>query len=1373
MKNLHLLRKHYLLVLSFFLFTTTIFAQITFPIEVFRERNASGGWNEASAAIDVTVAGLDAAGTEYLYLKVNNLNDGNRMQYRVRPNGASYTSWQTAAPNQDLFPKDAAYGGLGGGFGTNQFVTPVTGFDANGSYQIQFRFEHELEPNKFAEESGYRILEMELWEANSPGQANLFTNGKTDEDPALWVGPFGANNTSQANAGQALWEGTTGDPEDVLKDVNGATITATCADCHVSNGYDLKYFNYSNKSIQARANFHGLSYEQGRQIAQYIRDLSTYQSSNGRPWNPPFQPGPGADIDPDEWAAGQTLDAVLESDTDMLPILFGSSNPTKGEISTVLNSFEGNTNIRTQKLSVQFPDWNEWLPRVHPKDLPEVVDVSKDIIAEAILTDSEWIAINAAFQTANDAIQLTGGQALADGANSSRKHNYNELFRVVDEFVEAVSQGAGDSDFPSQAYTLSGGQNSKKVPYEEKNKSLGHYVSVKAFELIQTNDLHEINSYNGIDPSNVELLQWPIRHWVVFQNAAHVSSSWRRTSYWWDDDDGNDASLSSAEKKGIYMSSIWYQVQLTLTPGHRMGSGTEPNDYAYNLSHVNKLSNASDIMEPARFLQNYMKNAENRKVSGVDAGGNGGQGWSMRELSPWRLFGSNEFPDGLETKLFDELGTGLAKNIRNVFIDEVTQVLEDHTNNNKWGTRITLTQSTTKGNDFSQWFRIEEEGAEPKSALSATGDINDDFIYFRRWGEGVSGDFTGDKDAVEVDAAYSLLDFTKDGTVIDEDVFNRFRAWADATWDKSTWSTLTDWPVWNGGGVGAGSGTWPPDNEVITSVGNGNLGLRLISQNNLELIAVTTNDDMKWTATPDGGGDYYLDNEGGGSHPRLTIEGTGIIGSRLIIFTGTKGKFEAVVDPTDGTFTLQCQYNYSPDKLYLSHAGGVLGTSTTAGPDEIWRVGAETVVAPTLTIDALPTPIVENQSFDISGSSTGNIAFATLRLFTPDADNSPTGTWTDLSTPQSGTSYLWTGLTIPTVHQGYRLAIVAPEADNAFSAFFNVIEASVDPTVSNLAQDGGNPMVENSKFNVAVDASAAVDSVRLWMQTPSGSWTSEGDDSTIPYSWSNVSVSAGAGTYNLRAEAWVGGILNNLIFDALSITVVAAAGGSDLWPDNEPSVEFTINSVLSPGLGVKFVNNSTVELASLTTNDDMLWTAVERDATYDYIQNVSGSNRRLSKEEDGGAPVVETRSSGAQNDRVRWEAENTGEGSNTYYLINRNGGGLFYLVNNSGNLELVDNPGTLGNQHKWTITRQGAEARIANEFVEELDQAIAFSIYPNPFTAAITLVGVKAEDQVNIYDVSGAVVFKGKGVSTIDLSALKPGVYLVEAAGTVQRIIKN
>ena len=149
--------------------------------------------------------------------------------------------------------------------------------------------------------------------------ASTFVN----DDPNSWQPP--STSASDIAAGQTLWH--TAALTIPLASGGTKPILAHCSDCHAQDGRDLKYFNYSNNSIQARSLFHGLTAQQGDQIASYIRTLNVVNP--GRPWNPPYQPGPGLDSQPvSNWAAGAGLDAVLDTDQDMLNAMFPSGFQT-------------------------------------------------------------------------------------------------------------------------------------------------------------------------------------------------------------------------------------------------------------------------------------------------------------------------------------------------------------------------------------------------------------------------------------------------------------------------------------------------------------------------------------------------------------------------------------------------------------------------------------------------------------------------------------------------------------------------------------------------------------------------------------------------------------------------------------------------------------------------------------------------------------------------------------------------------------------------------------------------------------------------------------------------------------------------------------
>lgn len=106
------------------------------------------------------------------------------------------------------------------------------------------------------------------------------------EDPERWLPPLSGH--EQMTEGERLWRSA---PLRATSLSGAPAIRAHCGDCHAQDGQDLKYFNYSNLSIVVRSQFHGLSQRQDEQIASYIRSLDLPHP--GRPWNPPYQPGPG------------------------------------------------------------------------------------------------------------------------------------------------------------------------------------------------------------------------------------------------------------------------------------------------------------------------------------------------------------------------------------------------------------------------------------------------------------------------------------------------------------------------------------------------------------------------------------------------------------------------------------------------------------------------------------------------------------------------------------------------------------------------------------------------------------------------------------------------------------------------------------------------------------------------------------------------------------------------------------------------------------------------------------------------------------------------------------------------------------------------
>ena len=286
-------------------------------------------------------------GGDKLQLQLHNLRY--QKQASVQVNESSWIPLNDSTAQ--VLGMGKAAGGIGGGFSTLTLIVLLPpGTLTSGSNTLRFRF-NETDGRS----SGFRVLSFNF--LNSDGVPLLPPDTFVQDDPNSWVPP----STLEADIadGTRFWyEAALTVPTSTG---NMAPIRARCTHCHAQDGRDLKYFNYSNLAIRARSMFHGLTAQQGDQIASYIRTLSG--PNPGRPWNPPYQPGPGLDSKPvTEWAAGAGLDAVASSDQDTLSDLFPES------IQASVFSPDGDVNVREIRIPWQLPDWNHWLPDIHPMD---------------------------------------------------------------------------------------------------------------------------------------------------------------------------------------------------------------------------------------------------------------------------------------------------------------------------------------------------------------------------------------------------------------------------------------------------------------------------------------------------------------------------------------------------------------------------------------------------------------------------------------------------------------------------------------------------------------------------------------------------------------------------------------------------------------------------------------------------------------------------------------------------------------------------------------------------------------------------------------------------------------------------------------------
>lgn len=443
-----------------------------------------------------------------LYLQVHNLSYEDKLSVRLN-SGA----WFTANDTNVTFPAlESAHWGMGGTLSTVRFTVPIgsVGTPVDGTNTFDFRF-NDLDGLTI----GFRVLALNLVHDGT----NLIPDVSfTQDDPELWEPP--STNSVDIAAGLSAWNSLT-------ISERGVTLNVHCTDCHAHDGRDLKYFNYSNRSIIERSVFHGVPRETATNIASYIRSLNIPYETNGRPWNPPYQPGPGLDSLPlRSWAAGAGLSAVLDDDLDTFDDIFPSG------ITTNYLNFTNIVNAREVRLAMQLPDWNRWLPQIHPLDAWPT-----NTYGWTNSTVDKYLEIRT---------NLFGKTptAAATYLNSKRSS-----WDVAAGYLPSITKPANtDPTYPDWQY---------------KTKSRSHFRVVKTWEFMTEFEMedqgHELYG-STVKGSPINDRTW--FHGEVFRLSPHM--------------------LSGPKIDTFYTESmVWYQLQLALNDGNRENGGIVPIDWGY------------------------------------------------------------------------------------------------------------------------------------------------------------------------------------------------------------------------------------------------------------------------------------------------------------------------------------------------------------------------------------------------------------------------------------------------------------------------------------------------------------------------------------------------------------------------------------------------------------------------------------------------------------------------------------------------------------------------------------------------------------------------------------------------------------------------
>jgi hypothetical protein len=559
-------------------------AAVVLPVEVM---------GPAGTVESVTVDVPGGGRTARLALTANNISYDGKVSVQLNNGAWVELTNQTAAVSEPA----KTYGGIGGAHGTLKLTVPIAG-GVEGKNTLRFRFNR-----TDGISSGFRVIDFDLLDAGGAGLVPR--SALTQENPAAWTAPL---NTPQDIAeGERLWRTAQ------LKEspINGArTLRAQCMDCHAQSGYDLHRFNYSNKSITARAQFHGLSETQGKQIASYIRSLTAKFGPPGekcRPWNPPYQPGPGLDGKPiADWACGAGVEMALEKDSDSIPYIFGNG------ISKAPIEAHKQINLREIPVSLQLPDWKHWLPRVHPKDAWGDYFVNHNLnkrYAGEGGGDAQptWV-LRKQLQEKGKSYILNQSEEL-----------WNNLYYWQVEWHERFNPPGGKDANQS---------------FEMQNKVYGtlQWFLVKNWEIAQEFGMESAcpEAYRARGALKVEPRSWCGRVRTIFDVSPNLAGI----------PGGNNIFGGSAAQHQI--SNAWYYLQILLNPGSGAHSVHLPTDWSYAYGLLNDMKKITGRGEPVRNLLYIVKGTQ-EMANGIGPNDEV-KGWTWRDASPLDLWrnGKNE-----------------------------------------------------------------------------------------------------------------------------------------------------------------------------------------------------------------------------------------------------------------------------------------------------------------------------------------------------------------------------------------------------------------------------------------------------------------------------------------------------------------------------------------------------------------------------------------------------------------------------------------------------------------------------------------------------------------------------------------------------------
>lgn len=549
--------------------------RITMPIEIL-------GKDGTIKQIAVPATAAMASDTRQLWLKLHNVRYATKASVQV--NDAPWVQLSNKMVNVEGPAK--AFGGIGGGFAVLSvaFDLPAKTLVA-GPNTIRFRFD---KTNGLS--MGFRVLSVDFLDGN--GRHLLPPSQFVQDDPAAWTAPAGGN----ANSGKTLWQTAT------LTEGPASTksLRAHCSDCHAEDGRDLKYFAYTNFAIVERAKFHGLSEAQGKDIAAYIRGIDV--GVFGRPWNPPFQPGVGLTSRPlAAFSAGAGLDSVVDEDATLAAIFKSGFSRASLAEGNALRRFP----LSDIPVGLQLPDWNHWLPEIHPKDAvgdafeTSVANVRFKALRDRLTEKSKSKTDLAEYlsNTGNAPFLFPGGGARND-FNGWRDSLWGLRDRILNNPPDTDYSGPWTDLSARQVYSTAVWGQVKT--WEFMNKYLLEDYATKAYPMGESRAWFSERHLFDTSPFLQGIRGGPTCPKEPCNGASESDERW------------TGSMIGNTRANYDYLSNSWYHLQLSLNGGQRSCGGHQCTDYGYAYGFLYGLRDVTGVYEGGRRLLWGIKAMEER-----------------------------------------------------------------------------------------------------------------------------------------------------------------------------------------------------------------------------------------------------------------------------------------------------------------------------------------------------------------------------------------------------------------------------------------------------------------------------------------------------------------------------------------------------------------------------------------------------------------------------------------------------------------------------------------------------------------------------------------------------------------------------------------